>query len=321
MRVTRNRPAKSESGTATVSGSARPAGVVTIGNFDGVHKGHQALLERCKCERENGEEITVVTFEPAPVVWLAPEFVPARLSGVYAKLACLRDLGVDHVWLMRFDDEVAHMAPEEFVERILTISLNASTLVVGEDFRFGRQREGDVKLLQVLCRARAIALHIVSDVNSGGQRISSSAVRKALANDDFDGAAQMLGRRYTMGSHVVRGQQLGRNLGYPTANLRVTVTPSPLLGIFAAWSRVQGQAWKPAVVSLGRRPTVGGGERLLEVHFFDFKGDLYGQRLEVDFVAKLRSEAHFHDIDDLVIQMVRDESQAREILAQRAVPQ
>ena len=320
LRVSRNRPA--DLTVTQRTGAPSPGGsVVTVGNFDGVHRGHLALLDRCKELRGADDSLAVVTFEPLPLAWLHPEFAPARLSNVHDKLVCLKRAGVDHVWLMRFDDSFANLRPEEFVRQVLVAGLNISHLVVGEDFRFGKGRQGDLVLARELGRQFGFEVDALPDIRTGDQRISSSGVRKALDEGAFEAAADMLGRRYTMSGHVVHGKKLGRKLGYPTANLLIRATPCPLQGIFATWARVSGQQWKPAVVSLGRRPTVGGDEPLLEVHFFDFKGDLYGQRLEVDFVAKLRSEAHFDHIEDLVIQMIRDEGQARKILAECQVPE
>jgi riboflavin kinase/FMN adenylyltransferase len=319
LRVSRNRPVIDQDG-ADVSPVSAGRSVVTVGNFDGVHRGHQALLDHCKTICGDDESVTVVTFEPLPITVLHPEFAPARLSNVYDKLTCLKNAGVDHVWLMRFDESLARLSPEEFVQRVLVGGLNISRLVVGEDFRFGKGRQGDIAQARALGETLGFEVHTVPDVLHNEQRISSSAVREGLAKGAFDSVAEMLNRRFTISGHVVPGKRLGRKLGYPTANLLIRAIPSPVEGIFAAWTRVIGEEWKPAVVSLGRRPTFGGEEPLLEVHFFDFNGDLYGKRLEVDFVEKLRSEALFDHIDDLVIQMVRDEGRARTVLAERSIP-
>ena len=198
--------------------------------------------------------------------------------------------------------------------------------MVGMDFRFGHRREGDVQLLRDLGRELGFDVDIVPAVHLDGNRISSSAIRQALDAGAFARAAEMLGRPYCMEGHVIVGRQLGRKLGYPTANLRIRTPPSAVNGIFAIFARIMGQkghtdgAWMPAVSSVGLRPTIGGTEPLLEVHFFDFEADLYGKRLEVQFVAKLRDERRFEDIDQLATQMRLDEMEARDILARTERP-
>jgi riboflavin kinase/FMN adenylyltransferase len=294
---------------------------VAIGNFDGVHRGHQALVQKCRqLAGENGD-IAVVTFEPLPQAYFRPEQAPARLSTVYRKLDLLSGLGVNIAWLMRFDTQLSDLTPREFVEQVLVNTLNARYVVIGEDFRFGRGRAGDVALLAELGRALDFEVETVPAVLCDEERISSTGIRKLLADGDFDAAARWLGRSFRMEGRVVRGAGLGRKLGYPTANLRIRSEPSPLGGIFAAYSRVAGGPWLPAVTNLGRRPAVGGREPLLEVHFFDLDKDLYGQRLEVQFVAKLRDELNFDSLDALVAQMKRDEQSARAILEGRQRPQ
>ena len=308
MRIIRNRP-----GT---EGTFDPGpSVVAIGNFDGVHLGHQALIETSRELAGTDGSVAVVTFEPLPQAFFRPEQAPARLSTVYQKLDLLRSAGVDMTWLMRFDRQLAALTARQFVEQVLVRKLNASHVVVGEDFRFGRGREGDVALLAKLGAELGYEVKTVPAVLCDNERISSSGIRSKLAAGDFASAAGSLGRPFRMEGYVTRGAALGRALGYPTANLRIRAEPSPLGGVLAAFSRVRGGRWLPAVTNLGRRPAVGGKEPLLEVHFFDFDKDLYGQRLEVQFVAKLRDELNFESLDDLVEQMKRDEQSARLILA------
>jgi riboflavin kinase/FMN adenylyltransferase len=295
--------------------------VVAIGNFDGLHLGHRALIQRCKDMRGTGEVIAVMSFEPLPQAFFRPEHAPARLSTVYQKLCLLAKAEVDLVWLMRFGRELASLTARQFVEQALVEGLNAGCVVVGEDFRFGRGREGDVATLRELGTEHGFAVSTVAAVEVDGQRISSSGIRKQLAAGDFRAAAKWLGRPFRMEGHVVRGAQLGRKLGFPTANLKIRAHPSPLQGVFAVFARAKGGRWLPAVSSLGWRPAVGGKEPLLEVHFFDFEKDLYGQRLEVQFVAKLRDELNFDSMDDLVDQMNRDAVQARAWLATTKTPQ
>jgi riboflavin kinase/FMN adenylyltransferase len=289
--------------------------VVTIGNFDGVHLGHRALIGHCQSLSRADDALALVTFEPLPRGFFDPGNPPPRLTSPAERVRLVDQAGVDLVWLMRFDDQLASMGPEDFVRRVLVESLGARHVVTGNDFRFGHRREGDLALMSALGRQYGFESHVVATVTQGGRRVSSGAVREALAEGELETAAELLGRPYSISGRVLRGRQLGRKLGYPTANLKIRALPCPLQGIFAVRARVVGEIWRPAVASLGWRPMVGGEEMLLEVHFFDFEADLYGQRLETQFVAKLRDEAHFATIDDMVRQMKDDERQAREILS------
>jgi riboflavin kinase/FMN adenylyltransferase len=315
MRVIRNSPGH-------IDPTKKPVGpsVVAIGNFDGVHRGHLALIDRCRAKAAAGESIVVVTFEPLPQAFFRPEFAPGRLTTVYQKLSCLKDAGVDLVWLMRFGKALASLSAKDFVEQALVSDLGGKCIVIGEDFRFGRGREGNAGLLREFGKQMGFTVETVGAVECRGQRISSSGIREKLALGDFSAAAECLGRLFTMEGRVVRGAELGRKLGYPTANLKIRAQPSPLRGVFAVFARQAGGHWLPAVSNLGCRPAVGGQEPLLEVHFFDFDKDLYGQRLEVQFVAKLRDELDFESMDELVDQMKRDEEQARTCLAQATMP-
>jgi len=313
VRVFRNRPGESRVGSGGRS-------VVTVGNFDGIHLGHKALIRRGRELAVEGSPLTVVTFEPLPQAFFQPKSAPARLSTVYQKLAQFRAEGVDQVWLMRFDLAFSRLSAREFVQQVLLLGLGAVDVVVGADFRFGYRREGDVERLRALGQELGFGVEIVPAVYLGEHRISSSAIRTALNAGLFADAAAMLGRPFRMEGHVVLGRQLGRELGYPTANLRIRTPPSALQGIFAVFARTLGAngksgPWMPAVSSIGIRPTIGGKEPLLEVHFFDFDGDLYGRRLEVEFVAKLREECRFEGLEQLVAQMRRDEAEARVILS------
>jgi len=294
--------------------------VVAIGNFDGLHLGHRALIRECQARRGEGDLVSVMTFEPLPQAFFRPEQAPARLSTVYQKLSLLADAGVDQVWMMRFGAELAGLSAAHFVRQALVDGLNAGCVVVGEDFRFGRGREGDVAMLAEMGREYGFDVSTLPAVEQGGQRVSSSGIRALLAAGDFGTAENWLGRPFRMEGHVVRGAQLGRKLGFPTANLRIRAQPSPLQGVFAVFARARGGDWLPAVSNLGWRPVVDGKEPLLEVHFFDFEQNLYGQRLEVQFVAKLRDELNFDSMDDLVDQMNEDARQARACLARTEMP-
>ncbi len=316
MRVIRNRPGN----LLTGSSGFRPS-VVTVGNFDGMHRGHLSLIERCREKASQRDVVAVVTFEPLPQAFFRPDQEPARLSTVYQKLSSFQAAGVELVWLMRFGKDLASLSARGFVRQVLHADMHAKCVVVGEDFRFGRDREGTVAMLKQFGAEMGFAVETVAAVECGDQRISSSRIRQQLAAGDFQSAAECLGRPFRMEGRVVRGANLGKKLGYPTANLRIRARPSPLQGVFAVYARCAGDRWWAGVSNLGWRPAVGGKEPLLEVHFFDFDQDLYGQRLEVQFVAKLRDERDFERIDDLVVQMKNDEAQARACLAHRTMPE
>jgi riboflavin kinase/FMN adenylyltransferase len=294
-----------------ISGSS----VVTIGNFDGVHLGHRALIDRCIERVESGQESAVVTFEPLPQTFFSPDNAPARLSSRQQKLEWLEQSGIDLVWMMGFNQELAGMTAAGFAESVLSKSLSARRVVVGKDFRFGRAREGDLDTLSALGRRFGYEVEAVSDVEIDGAKVSSSAIRVALAAGDFQLASTYLGRSFTMQGEVIQGSRLGRKLGYPTANMRPEAIPSPVAGVYAVQVRKQGEKqWLDAVASLGNRPVVRGKEFLVEVHIFDFSQDLYGQRLEVRFEEKIRDEQNFAEVKDLVEQMKKDEARARDVL-------
>jgi riboflavin kinase/FMN adenylyltransferase len=294
--------------------------VVTIGNFDGLHRGHQALVERCHAWDGEGLERAVITFEPLPQAWFSPASAPGRLTSPRQKLELLAGMGIDLVWMMRFNQELADIPARRFVERVLRDAMRARHVVVGDDFRFGRKREGDLDLLESLGREFGFSVEIVAEVVDEQGRISSSAVRHALQAGDFDRAARLLGRPWTMQGHVFKGAQLGRRLGYPTANMKLAAKPCPIAGIFAVQARVKDDStgqWLDGVANLGRRPAVGGGEFLMEVHLFDLDLDLYGRRMQVRFIEKIRDEANFSTLEALTAQMNIDAAQARAILGNR----
>lgn len=293
---------------------------VAIGNFDGVHLGHQALVRAAR-ERSlaSGARLAVLTFEPHPREYFDPGTAPPRLMRLGEKCVALDALGVERLVVLRFDAHLQHLSPEDFVEQALRQGLGARYVVVGEGFRFGCRRAGTIETLAAAGARAGFEVVVVPSVTADGARVSSTRVRDALGAGNLAGAARLLGRPYAMSGRVIYGQQLGRRLGYATANLRLHRRAAPLGGVFAVEVRgIDGRAAAAAVASLGNRPTVGGGETLLEVHVFDFDGDLYGRRLSVDFVAKLRDEAKFPSLDALVTQMHADAARAREILAARA---
>lgn len=294
---------------------AMPGGsVVTVGNFDGVHRGHQALLKRLRGEgAQRNLPVVVVTFEPLPAEFFTPERAPARLYSLPEKLEALRAAGAEAVHVLRFNRRLAAVGPEAFAERVLVRALAARFVLVGDDFRFGRDRAGDLGLLQSLDARHGFTAEGMASFTLDGQRISSSAVRHALAAGDLERAERLLGRPYAICRRVVRGERLGRRLGYPTANLPINRRPA-LEGVFAVSVEGAGPDPLPGVASLGTRPTVGGTRRLLEVHLFDFEDELYGRRLKVAFAHKLRDEHRFDSLEALVAQMRADEREARRVL-------
>jgi riboflavin kinase/FMN adenylyltransferase len=319
--------------------------VVTIGTYDGIHLGHQALIRRVTEHAQRlGREAVLLTFEPMPREYLVPADPPARLTSWRERWRLFGQLNLDAVWLLRFCESLRRLSGDEFAS-LLAESLGAPVVVVGHDFRFGRNGEASVPMLTAAGQRLGFSVDVVAPVTIDGERVSSSGVRAALARGDLEFARRWLGRRYSMRGRVVRGNQLGRTLGFPTANLRVERKRCALSGIFAvrvhgvegpgpapssgASGSAEGRTGAarivpgaapanglPGVASLGTRPTVNGQETLLEAHVFDFAGDLYGREIEVEFVAKLRDEERFPDLDALVQQMNRDAQQARSILAE-----
>lgn len=282
---------------------------LTVGNFDGVHRGHQAMLARlAEAAEDLGLEPAVLTFDPHPREFFSRDRAPPRLSSLRGKIDVIRRFGVERLVVARFDGALASLEPDAFIDDVLVRRLDARWVLVGEDFRFGRARAGDLALLRR--RARSFSVESMGTVEIGGERASSSAVREALAAGDLPRATRLLGRPYTMAGHVAHGDKLGRTLGFPTANLPLKRTP-PITGIFAV--RVHGLGpTRRGVASVGVRPTVkAAGRPLLEVYLFDFDEPIYGRRIAVEFLRKLRDEARYPDLDSLVRQIRVDADQAR----------
>lgn len=290
----------------------------TIGNFDGVHLGHQTLIAQL-VERARGLALPacVVTFEPHPREFLVPEQAPARLSRLRDKVAALDALAVERMLVLRFDHRLVRQPPEAFVDDLLCAGLGVGHVVVGDDFRFGRRRSGDFAMLERMGAARGFGVERAATCELDGERVSSTRVREALAAGDMAAAERLLGGPYTMRGRVIHGRNLGRDLGYPTANIPLAGHRVPVTGVFAvvAW-RADGRAL-PGVASLGWRPTVEGTVPLLEVHAFDFCGDLYGDHLTVALLERLRPEVRFDSLDELTAQMHRDADAARRALDER----
>lgn len=287
--------------------------VVAVGNFDGLHLGHQQVIAQAVSEAERRSQVArVLTFEPSPQEFFRGDSAPARLTSLRQKFQLLRHAGLDAVCALRFDASVAAMTPETFVEVVLLDALRARAVVVGEDFRFGAERAGDLALLRRLGEQRDFAVLPAQRFDLDGARVSSTRVREALAAGEMEAAAALLGRSYALCGRVIPGRRLGRELGYPTANIPLGRVLAPVSGIFAVWVHGATPARAAGVASLGTRPTVdGGGEPLLEVHLLDFEGDLYGRRVEVEFVARARDEVRFPSLDALREQMRADEAWAR----------
>jgi riboflavin kinase/FMN adenylyltransferase len=291
---------------------ARNGCALTIGNFDGVHRGHRALIERVVAKaRERNLTSCVLTFEPHPREYLTPAQAPARLTRLRDKLELLARSGVARVHVVRFDAAFAALPAERFVEEVLVGGLGVRWLLVGRDFRFGARRAGDFASLERLSRRHGFVLEAMPDVASDGERVSSSAVRAALASGDFARAERLLGHRYFISGRVAHGAKLGRDLGFPTANIVLRRAP-PLSGIYV----VDAGDYGPGVASVGRRPTVNPlAAPLLEVHLLERDETLYGRRLRTTFLKKLRDEAKFDGLAPLREAIARDAREAREFFA------
>ena len=289
--------------------------VATIGNYDGVHRGHQHMIAAVRARADElGVPAVVITFEPTPREFFEGPAAPSRLTRLREKLQALALYGVDRVVVLRFDRCMQGMGADEFVQRLLVDGLGVRHVVVGHDFHFARRREGTIETLRAAGAAHGFTVAEVGQFLLAGERVSSSLVREALNRGDLERATRLLGRPYRMAGRVRLGKRLGRTLGYPTANLALQRKVVPLWGIFAVRVSGAGLVDYPAVSSLGTRPTVNGTDPLLEVHLFDFDGDLYGRHLDVDFVARLRDEQKFESLDALVAQMNRDAAAARALL-------
>jgi riboflavin kinase/FMN adenylyltransferase len=304
------------------------------GNHDGVHLGHRALLRRCRALANEAPiplRVAALTFDPHPTAVISPERAPARLTTIARRTELLYAAGADEVVVATFDRNLAELPPEAFLSRLF--ARGAAGFVVGPDFRFGKDREGDIALLERVAERDRLKLFVEPPVMLGGERVSSSAIRKALVDGDVAKASAMLGRVHELEGEVVLGQQKGRTLGFPTANLSGTEVLHPRDGVYAVIARVLPQSPdavggvdQPAgesaertilhgVANLGTRPTLAAG-RSVETHLFDFGGDLYGKRLRIGFVSRVRDEQKFATLDALVAQIARDSEASRNALAQ-----
>lgn len=293
--------------------------VATIGNFDGVHLGHRAVIEALAARgRQLGLPTVIIMFEPQPREYFDPEHAPPRLSRFREKLTQLNRLPVDGVLALHFDRQLADNAPEDFIQTVLVEGLRVKYLVVGDDFRFGKNRRGNFSLLMKAGAASGFEVAATRSVQQGGARISSTLIRHALTRGDMDEAAWYLGRPYSIIGRVCQGAKLGRQLGFPTANIALMRKKSPLHGVFAV--TMDGITRRPlhGVANVGSRPTVDGRHTMqLEAHLFDFDGDIYGRLVEVNFHHKLRDENRFENVQALREQIEKDANQARAYFANR----
>jgi riboflavin kinase/FMN adenylyltransferase len=290
--------------------------VLTVGNYDGVHLGHQQMIGALRVRAaEFRSAATVLVFEPSSKEFIDPDGAPPRLTRWREKFLALKAQGVERLVTLRFDECMRAMTPRSFVDELIVERLGTRHMVVGDDFRYGSKACGTIDTLRAAGQVHGFGVEQMAPFVFDGVRVSSTAVRERLEYADYAGAARLLGRPYRMMGRVAPGLKLGRELGFPTANLRLMRRKSPVWGILAVWTHGIDSRPLPGVASLGTRPTVNGTEPLLEVHVFDFAGDLYGRAIEVEFVEKLRDEVKFDSLDAMTVQMQIDAARAREVLS------
>ncbi len=287
---------------------------LALGVFDGVHVGHQAVIARAvEAAKQDGGMVGVLTFDPHPIRIIAPQKAPTSLlETLEHKARAVGDYGVRLFIPLHFDMEVVKMEASEFIAQLMASPVR--TIAVGEDWRFGHNRSGDVTFLENEAARRGFKLAAVPPVMHDGERVSSTRIRQAIRDGNLDAAAQMLGRPYVVCGTVVEGRKLGRTIGFPTANLATGDAQLPPDGVWAVSAKLPDGSDQPGVANLGHRPTVDGAGRVLEVHLFDFTGDLYGRELEIQFQKHLRSEMKFPSLDSLRLQIQNDAEEAREFL-------
>jgi riboflavin kinase/FMN adenylyltransferase len=290
----------------------------TIGNFDGVHLGHQAVLgQLAERAADLGLPTTAIIFEPQPQEYFAPDQAPPRLTRFREKWMALRRYSIDRVLCLRFDRAFAELTAAEFVQRVLVDGLGVRYLVVGDDFRFGKDRSGDFDYLVEAGQREGFQVVHMHSFEQDGARVSSTRIREALRAGNITVAEQMLGRSYRMLGRIAHGDKRGRTIGFPTANLFLHRHSTPVQGVFAVEMYGLDKEPLPGVANVGTRPTVDGTRSLLEVHLFDFSGDIYGRHVAVDFVYKIRDEKRFDSFPELKAQIEQDAQQARDFFARR----
>ncbi|HEC58500.1 hypothetical protein LCGC14_1766680 [marine sediment metagenome] len=300
--------------------NARDGCVATIGNFDGVHLGHQAVLNQLAMKGDAlGLPVVVVTFEPQPNEFFSPNNAPARLSRFREKIEALRCYAIQQICVLSFNHKLAQMTAEEFIQQLLVTGLNVRYLVVGDDFKFGRNRQGNFASLQQAGKEHGFQVVNMHTFSIENKRVSSTQIRRALEAGDLIQAEKLLGRPYRMSGRIAHGDKRGRTMGFPTANIHLHRRKVPLSGVYAV--QLFGVEGEPieGVANVGIRPTVGSERALLEVHLFDFNREIYGQHVQVYFLKKLRDEQKFENLDGLIAQIDLDCQQARRYFAKPAV--
>jgi riboflavin kinase/FMN adenylyltransferase len=302
----------------TLAPTRWPEPAVTVGNFDGVHRGHQSLVaEAVRQAREHGGTAVALTFDPHPSRVLSPDRAPSTLMTLDQREQALGALGIDRVAVLPFTFELSRETAADFASKVLRDALGARAVVVGEGFRFGRGREGDLAALRRLGRSLGFTVVGTRPVIHEGAPISSTRIREALARGAVAPARQMLGRSFFVDGTVVRGFGRGRTIGLPTANLAVVNETLPARGVYAVWCREDaagGPARRPAVVNIGHRPTFGSGGLSVEAHVLGFEGDLYGRALRIEFEERIREERAFEGPEALLRQVQEDIARARRLL-------
>lgn len=284
-------------------------GVVAIGNFDGVHRGHAALIE---VARRLSPRVVPVTFDPHPLKLLVPERFQPPLTTIAERSRLLHELGAEHVVVLRTSPELLALTPREFFDNVIVDSLKATGVVEGFNFRFGHDRAGSNETLRILCREKGLEFREVSAFEDGGRPVSSSRVREAIQSGDVKTATELLGRNYRITGNVGYGAMRGRTIGFPTANLNDVETIVPAIGVYAVRA-ITSEGRFVGATNVGPNPTFGENARKIEVHLLDFAGDLYGKTIDVDFVARLRDTKKFENVDALIDQMRRDVDEARRL--------
>ncbi|MCM2680602.1 bifunctional riboflavin kinase/FAD synthetase [Echinimonas agarilytica] len=291
--------------------------VLTIGNFDGVHLGHQAVIKQLVAKaKEYQLPSTVMVFEPQPQEVFARETAPARLSLLRDKVQLLAELGVDRLLCIQFNQHFSSLTAEQFISQLLVTQLAVKFLVVGDDFRFGQKRQGDFDLLLKAGQQHHFVVANTASFVLSQMRVSSTKIRAALSTNQLDDAQSMLGRKYALTGRVAHGKALGRTIGFPTANVFMKRQVVPVKGVYAVEVELASGERRTGMANIGTRPTVNGTRCQLEVHIFDFEGNLYGQRIRVELVAKLREEQPFASVEALTAQLHQDKLNAQSSLAQ-----
>ena len=288
-----------------------PSCILTIGNFDGVHKGHEAVIGQLKAQSKRLSLPTaVMIFEPQPVEFFSPQNAPPRLARLRDKIMALSQLDIDYLICLQFNQELAQMTPETFIDYILCDLCQVKQMVIGDDFRFGKQRQGDFALLQQQGKLKGFGVQQTETLESGDERISSTRIRILLAQGKLSEAQQLFSRPYSLSGKITHGKKLGRELGFPTININMAPHPMALHGIFAVWVKGLDNHPLAGVASIGTRPTVNGTGTILEVYILNFSSQVYGRTVEIEFLDKIRNEERFDSLNALTVQINQDIQQA-----------